>query len=380
MIEISAERDSPSDVTLVVVDVYVDSGEIVSTGTPLFELEGAKSVFEQNAPVSGYFYHHLNIGTEVLVGETLGVISDVELSEHDIYTALNPRKSETTYSNNESLSGPQMSLKAQELWRNLGRPKLSDSLASKSLITVEDLQGLESSIAPDPTESDRSLVDLYRNFRQRGGRKAFLIGGNRGAIQVLDALGHESDIEIVGFLQDYGPAELEHYGWSNLGPITLPSMLRLKDEGVQTALLAIGGPPERVEEVIATCQDVGIALPPIVHSSAVVSATAAVGEGARIMANCSVGPHATVGEGAFVSAFSNIEHHSFFGRASHCGPGLLLSGGVSVGDGARFGVNVAVEPGCLIGARAVLASGTTVTSDVPAGATIKKEVRRSHRE
>ncbi len=85
--------------------------------------------------------------------------------------------------------------------------------------------------------------------------------------------------------------------------------------------------------------------PPGVHPSAVVAASARIGEGA------SVGPHVTVGEGAVV------------GERAVLGPGCALGEGAEVGAGTVLRANVVIEAGCRVGARCLLHAGVVVGSD-----------------
>jgi acetyltransferase-like isoleucine patch superfamily enzyme len=81
-----------------------------------------------------------------------------------------------------------------------------------------------------------------------------------------------------------------------------------------------------------------------------------------------------VGDNNFLSAFVNVEHHNVLG--SHCtfGPGVMTSSRVIIGDRCRFGTGVFIEPGVKIGPESIIASGSIITSEVPARSIVKARV------
>ena len=50
---------------------YVDEGEIVETGAPLFEIETDKAAMEVESPGAGTLHHRAPEGTEVPIGQTV---------------------------------------------------------------------------------------------------------------------------------------------------------------------------------------------------------------------------------------------------------------------------------------------------------------------
>ena len=82
-----------------------------------------------------------------------------------------------------------------------------------------------------------------------------------------------------------------------------------------------------------------------VHPTAVVAASASLGEGV------SVGPHAVVGEACEVGAGTVL------------GPGCVLGDGAVVGEGTVLHPHVVVERGCRVGSRCILHAGVVLGSD-----------------
>ena len=98
------------------------------------------------------------------------------------------------------------------------------------------------------------------------------------------------------------------------------------------------------------------------------------GEGNVVMALCHFGACATVGDNNFLSAYCSIEHHCVLG--SHCsfGPGVVTSSRVQFGDRVRCGTGIFVEPGIVIGADSVLASGLVIWQNIPPQSLLKAKL------
>lgn len=111
----------------------------------------------------------------------------------------------------------------------------------------------------------------------------------------------------------------------------------------------------------------GFAFATLAHPSAVVAASATLGEGAQIMAGAVVQPGAAIGANAIVNSRAVIDHDCRIGDHVHVATGAALSGGVEVGEGALVGTGAAIIQGIRIGAQALVAAGATVVRDVADG-------------
>lgn len=181
-------------------------------------------------------------------------------------------------------------------------------------------------------------------------------GHARPLIETLRTLG----LEPAGLLDDAARGTV--LGVPILGPLD-----SLGAQGASAAVIAIGDNALRAR-LGAACRALGLALPAVVHPTALLSPSASVGAGAQVMARAVIGPEATLGELALVNTGAIVEHHCTIGPAAHLGPGAVLCGGVALGARALVGAGAAVRPGCRIGADAVIGLGAAVVQDVPDGA------------
>lgn len=104
----------------------------------------------------------------------------------------------------------------------------------------------------------------------------------------------------------------------------------------------------------------------IIHSAAVVSPLANVGDGVLVAANAVVAPASRIGHGVIVNHAAVVDHDCWLGEFSHIAPNVTLGGGVSIGEGCLIGAGAVVLPGVNVGNGAVVGAGAVVTEDVDA--------------
>jgi UDP-3-O-[3-hydroxymyristoyl] glucosamine N-acyltransferase len=85
--------------------------------------------------------------------------------------------------------------------------------------------------------------------------------------------------------------------------------------------------------------------PPGIHSSAVVAASASIGDGCRIGAHVTIGDDCRIGDGCVI------------------GNGCSLGDGVSIGPASTLHANATIYDGVTIGARAIVHSGCVIGAD-----------------
>ena len=103
----------------------------------------------------------------------------------------------------------------------------------------------------------------------------------------------------------------------------------------------------------------------VVHPSAALAASAEIGAGCLLAAQCVVAPLARLGTGVIVNHGAVVDHDCSVEAWTHVAPGARLGGAVHVGEGALLGSGCTVLPGLRIGAGAVLGAGAVDTRDVP---------------
>ena len=110
-----------------------------------------------------------------------------------------------------------------------------------------------------------------------------------------------------------------------------------------------------------------------------------IGDGVSVWSNtvvdygCVIGDRVKIHSNVYIPQFSVIEDDVFIAPgctfANDMHPGCVCSEyenmkGPTIRRGARIGVNVTITPGVVIGAYALVGSGSVVTRDVPPGAVV----------
>jgi len=82
----------------------------------------------------------------------------------------------------------------------------------------------------------------------------------------------------------------------------------------------------------------------VVHDAAIVSKSAAIGDGTVIMAGAVVQAGARIGKHCIINTGATVDHDCVIGDYAHIAPGAHLCGHVEVGEGALVGAGVCVAP------------------------------------
>jgi UDP-perosamine 4-acetyltransferase len=193
------------------------------------------------------------------------------------------------------------------------------------------------------------------------------VGAGTHAKSLLEAIHSAAEYEAVALVDDRPDRAGELLGVPVVSDVG--ALERLRSDGVRHGFVGVGGiedsgPRQRVFERL---REAGFELPPIIHSSAVVSSWARLGTGAQILALAALNADAEIGDGAIVNTGAIVEHDCRIGAHAHIAPGARLAGLVTVGSGAHVGIGAVVIEGVRIGAGALVAAGAVVLQDVEDG-------------
>jgi sugar O-acyltransferase (sialic acid O-acetyltransferase NeuD family) len=108
----------------------------------------------------------------------------------------------------------------------------------------------------------------------------------------------------------------------------------------------------------------------IVHRTAFVAASAALGEGTQILAHATICVDVSIGRACIVNTAASVDHECVLADGVHLSPGARLAGLVRVGQGAFVGTGAVIAPTLTVGDGAVVAAGAVVVRDVPPGVVV----------
>lgn len=123
-------------------------------------------------------------------------------------------------------------------------------------------------------------------------------------------------------------------------------------------------------QLLDVIAEAGFRSPSAIHSSAVVSPSATLGQGTIIMQGAVVNARTRLGRGVIVNTSASIDHDGDVGDAVHLAPGTHVAGSVTIADGAFLGVGVSVIPGMRIGAWSVVGAGAAVVTGIEPRSTV----------
>ena len=82
-----------------------------------------------------------------------------------------------------------------------------------------------------------------------------------------------------------------------------------------------------------------IAFPPLIHPSSFVHATCEMGDGAIVLAGCTIDVGSAIGANVLLNTGVAVAHHSTIGAHSFVGPAAAIAGKVTVGESCFIGIN-----------------------------------------
>lgn len=123
--------------------------------------------------------------------------------------------------------------------------------------------------------------------------------------------------------------------------------------------VAIGNNTVR-ERIIKELITQNACLATLIHPSAVVAESAAIGRGTVIVAGAVVNPDATIGVGVIVNTCASVDHDCMIEDFAHIAVGAHICGTVTIGKrtwigaGATVSNNLSICGDCILGAGAVM--------------------------
>ena len=355
--------DVNSDTAIVTV-WHVHDRSYVSAGDLVAEIETSKAVLEVVAPESGYLLRCAQEGDEIVLVSALAYL--FETSEALDWHAAN--SAEATAAASESSDGLRATAPAIQRAAELGVDLAS--LPGGDLVTLKMVEAAAAGEQPAAAPPDLPLpLDA-----PSGVERIALIGAGLGATQVADILAADTSKRAVAIVDD----DRKRWGGRLAGVPVVGGTQQLRElyaEGrFESAVVCIStSVPARIR-FRELCGEIDIPLANAIDPTARICAEVEMGVGNVVCAFCHFGVATRVGDNNFLSAYNSFDHHSVLGSDISTGPGCVTSGLVRIGDRARFGTGVFVEPHVEIGPDVQVASGAVIVSSVPAEHAVKRHV------
>jgi sugar O-acyltransferase (sialic acid O-acetyltransferase NeuD family) len=198
-----------------------------------------------------------------------------------------------------------------------------------------------------------------------------ILGAGGHARVLIECLGFDSNVVIAGIL-----APLPHLKGESICDIPVLGnddlLGELHQRGVRHFVVGVGGtgdnrPRKKLFEIALNCS---LAALTVKHPTAIISASAAHGEGCQFLPGCIVNANAVLGSNIIINSGAIIEHDCIIGDHVHVATGARLSGAVRVETGAHIGVGATIRQGIVIGEFSIVGAGAVVVKDVPPNLTV----------
>lgn len=198
----------------------------------------------------------------------------------------------------------------------------------------------------------------------------YILWGAKGHALVLAEIVQQQGGEVIALFDSSSIVDTVLPGIETHIGIEAYEAWILKQENIQnvSAIAAIGGArgSDR-RDFLKIFRNSGVKTPTLIHSSAVVSASAHIGENSHILAGAVIAPMVELGEACIVNTNASVDHECVLGAGVHIAPGATLCGCVQVGENTLIGAGSVVLPRVKIGSNVVVGAGSVVTRDIPDG-------------
>ncbi len=202
-----------------------------------------------------------------------------------------------------------------------------------------------------------------------GARPVIVLGAGGHAKVVIDAL-QAAGADVLGAVD---PDQATH-GKSILGVSVLGADDVVLGHAPDAIALANGvgstAPSSRRQDLYRRFFDAGYAFAPVLHPSAVIGGEVELADAVQIMAGAVVQPGCRIGANAIINTRASVDHDCVIGDHVHIAPGAVLGGGVIIGGGSHIGAGATVIQNIRIGDHVLVAAGAAVVTDVPDGGRI----------
>jgi acetyltransferase-like isoleucine patch superfamily enzyme len=350
--------------TAIVTAWRVPDRSPVRAGELVAEVETSKAVLDVVSPDSGHLLRGAEEGEEISLVKPLAYLfpTSVELEQHAARLADAAMQAAIATSEGVRATAP-ATRRAAELGVDLA------SLPGGELVTVKMVEAAAGNGATAPPPDLPLPLDA-----PSGVERVVVIGAALGATQVIDILAADTSKRAIAIVDD----DPSLWAGRVAGVPIVGGTQQLEDlfaKGfLDSAVIAVGTSIPARKRLRELCGALGIPLTNAIDRTARICADVELGTGNVICAYCHFGVGTRVGDNNMLSAYNSFDHHNVLGSDIATGPGCMTSGLVRIGDGARLGTGIFIQPHVEIGAGVQVASGAVIVTSVPTAHAVKRRV------
>lgn len=193
-------------------------------------------------------------------------------------------------------------------------------------------------------------------------KKLLLIGGGGHCHSVLDSVLTLNEYDDIGIIDSI---DSSFSGISVIG--TDEDVPNLFNDGWRYAFITVGsiGNTEVRTRLYKMVKEIGLFIPTIIDSTAVIGTNVTIGEGVFIGKRAIINTGSQIGTCSIINTGAIIEHDCTINDFSHISPGAILCGQVTIGNDTHIGAGTTVKQLINIGSNTLIGAGSVVVHDMP---------------
>ena len=350
--ELHIEKINVSDNKFLVTKLHQQNGSEVKAGDLIYSIESSKASKDVTAPCDGFIFFANGVKEFEEYPANYLIAQIVDANENPFAKMVETTEvTEVTEETKEKV--------------NVIATKEALVLAARHGVDLSKIDA-EYITKWDVLEYIK-LLDLGTFGYNSTIKRVALIGAGLGAMQVIDLISHLDGFRAVALYDDTHEKQGTFvYGVPVVGKINFESIsMDYKMGKFDYIVNAISTSNEFRKKCFDELSELEVPYCNLIHPSAVIGHYVTMGTGNIVLPFTHIGPNTVLGNDCFLTAKASIEHHNVVGSHVTCGPSVMTSGCVTIGDCVRFGTGVFVEPHVEIGNNCLIASGTIVTNNVP---------------
>jgi len=196
-------------------------------------------------------------------------------------------------------------------------------------------------------------------------RPVLICGTRTFAEEIADVVSETPGLRLAGFVENLDRERCSE----TLAGLPIRWIDELDDvAGTHWAVCALATTKRRA--FTAQVEERGVRFATVVHPSARVSSTSALGEGTIASVGVIVAAHTTIGRHVLLNRGVLVGHHTTVGDHVSLLPGANVAGNCAIGAGAFVGMGALVLDNVRVGPDAIVAAGSVVTRDVAEAAQV----------
>lgn len=189
-----------------------------------------------------------------------------------------------------------------------------------------------------------------------------VLGAGNFAEEIADVASECDDMDVVGFIEgiDRDRCRSPRMG---LPVHWIDDLADELDLARCRSVCAVGS--TRRKQFIAQAERHGLRFTTVVHPTALVSATAELGEGSIVGKRAIIAAGARLGRHVIVNRAATVGHHVEIGDYTTISPGANIASSVRIGECSYIGMGANVIDQTTVGAYSVVGAGAVVIRDIP---------------